>query len=199
MIGVSSLPEALVARARAAHDTPGRHYHTFEHVAEVLERLAEAARDVGRTTPLATTLAAVFHDAVYVVGRRDNEAESAKLARHVIDEDMASATDEAPRVEQLILLTARHGALAAEDVDVDAAFFVDADMAILGAAPERFAAYDRDIALEYAAVPSELFAAGRKRFLEGLLARPRVYLSDYFHARFDAPARANLRRAIADG
>ena len=29
-----------------------------------------------------------------------------------------------------------------------------------------------------------------------LLAKPRIYLSDYFHQRYDAPARANLRRAV---
>jgi predicted metal-dependent HD superfamily phosphohydrolase len=41
-----------------------------------------------------------------------------------------------------------------------------------------------------------LFAINRKRFLKGLLARDRIYVSDHFHERLDAQARSNLRRAI---
>jgi predicted metal-dependent HD superfamily phosphohydrolase len=31
-----------------------------------------------------------------------------------------------------------------------------------------------------------------------VLALPRIFISDYFHARLDARARANLTRAIAE-
>jgi predicted metal-dependent HD superfamily phosphohydrolase len=71
-------------------------------------------------------------------------------------------------------------------------------MAILGADPEAFDAYDAGIAEEYRDhVPGFLFRLNRKRFLKGLLARERIYLSDWFHQRYDAPARVNLRRAVA--
>ena len=70
-------------------------------------------------------------------------------------------------------------------------------MAILGAEPRAFDAYDRGIAEEYRGhIPGFLFRLNRKRFLKGLLARERIYLSDWFHQRYDAQARANLRRAI---
>ena len=36
----------------------------------------------------------------------------------------------------------------------------------------------------------------RRRFLKALLARQRIFLDDGFHARFDAQARHNLRRAV---
>ena len=60
----------------------------------------------------------------------------------------------------------------------------------------RFAEYERQIAREYSLIPPELYAAGRRKFLETVLAMPRIYLSDYFHARLDARARENLRRAL---
>jgi predicted metal-dependent HD superfamily phosphohydrolase len=70
-------------------------------------------------------------------------------------------------------------------------------MAILGAAPEVFDAYDRGIAAEYRGrVPAWMFRLNRRRFLKTLLAKPRIYLSDFFHVRYDAQARANLRRAV---
>lgn len=70
-------------------------------------------------------------------------------------------------------------------------------MAILAAPAAVFDAYDEGIAAEYRGhVPSLLFRLNRRRFLAGLLERPRIFLSDYFHARCDAAARANLRRRL---
>jgi predicted metal-dependent HD superfamily phosphohydrolase len=101
-------------------------------------------------------------------------------------------------VAALIELTAKHGTLSRADVpDEETRLFLDCDMAILGAETAAFDAYDRGIAAEYrGVVPGWLFAINRKRFLKGLLGRERIYLSDFFHARLDARARNNLRRAI---
>jgi predicted metal-dependent HD superfamily phosphohydrolase len=99
----------------------------------------------------------------------------------------------------LIALTARHAALSVADVegDGDAAQFLDCDIAILGAPPDRFDAYDAAIAVEYRAVPTDAFRAGRGAFLRTLLARPRIFLSERFHAELDGHARANLSRILA--
>ncbi len=70
-------------------------------------------------------------------------------------------------------------------------------MAILGAPAEAFDAYDAAIAVEYRAVRRELFRAGRRAFLARLLATPRIYLSELFHAELDAAARGNLERTLA--
>ena len=126
------------------------------------------------------------------------------------------AAFEPHRVAELIQLTARHGALDraavaaaianAADLDGpdlegpdldDTLHMLDADMAILGADPATFAEYDRAIAEEYRGhVPGFLYRRGRKAFFRGLLARERIYLSDFFHARREAQARANLEAAL---
>jgi predicted metal-dependent HD superfamily phosphohydrolase len=63
--------------------------------------------------------------------------------------------------------------------------------------PATFDAYDRGIAAEYRGkLPAWLFRLNRRRFLKALLARERIFLSDFFHARLDARARSNLRRAV---
>ena len=102
-----------------------------------------------------------------------------------------------PRAQQLISLTARHGRLQPREVDPEAALFLDCDMAILAAPPERYAAYEQAIAREYAAIPADLYRKGRGAFLRGLLGKDRIYLSDLFHTRMDAAARINLARAVA--
>ena len=94
-------------------------------------------------------------------------------------------------------MTARHGHWQPGQADADAALFLDCDMAILAAAPERFDAYDAAITQEYRGkLPAWMFRHYRRRFLRGLLDAPRIFLSDYFHTRCDAAARANLRRCL---
>ncbi len=191
------LPAAAEAALRAAYARPPRAYHSAAHVDEVVGEYERVAAADGWDQPGEVYWAILCHDAIYVAGQRDNEARSAGLARQLAGAHLRGVGLELDRVEALILLTARHGGLDGGALDRDAARFVDCDMAILGAPPTRFDAYDAAIALEFAHVPAAAYRAGRGRFLAALLAAPRIYCSDGFHARLDAAARANLRRALA--
>lgn len=193
---IELVPEQQAA-LEAAYAQPPRAYHHFGHVGDVLQYYRSVAAGPGWEQPREIGLAVLYHDAVYEPGSRDNEARSAALALQHIDRWMRGAGIDAARVAALIELTGRHGTLAPGDVDRDAALFLDCDMAILGAAPPEFDAYDRAIAAEYRGqMPGWLFRLNRRRFLKGLLQRERIYLSDFFHARLDAQARRNLRRAV---
>lgn len=175
--------------------TPPRVYHTLDHVREVLERWTEVDRDLGWEHPRETRLALLFHDAIYEVGRADNEARSARVAAEIIDRFDIDA--DAAMVSRLIELTARHGQLDPAALSADEALLVDCDAAILGADPEAFDAYDAAVRAEYTArVPAELFDAGRREFLEALLGAERIFASDYFRDRLEARARDNIRRRL---
>jgi len=132
-----------------------------------------------------------FHDAVYAPGRPDNEARSAALAIRSLA-DAAVTPSRRDSIARLILAT-RHDAVPD---DPDAQLIVDIDLAILGASPERFDEYERAIRLEYRQVPDSIFRKRRADVLQGLLARPRIYRTDSFHARYELPARDNLLRSI---
>lgn len=191
------LPDEQRVALEAAYATPPRAYHNFQHVLEVLRHYHEAAQGPGWKQPVEVALAVLYHDAIYEAGRSDNESCSAALAAEHIDRWLPTRGIDVARVRDLIDLTARHGAFLPGDVDEEAALFLDCDMAILGAPPEVFDAYDRGIAAEYrAVVPGWLFKINRKRFLKGLLGRERIYLTPFFHERLDAQARRNLRRAV---
>lgn len=180
-----------------AYAHPPRAYHGIAHVHAVLVHYAQVADEVGWRAPVEVFFAVLYHDAVYEPGRRDNEARSAALAREHLARWQPGV--DAARVAQLIELTAAHGTLAPAQLDGDAALFLDCDMAILGANAASFAAYDRAIAAEYrGVVPAWMYRLNRRRFLKSLLGRERIFLSDYFHARLDAQARINLRRAVTE-
>ena len=166
----------------ARYGEPHRAYHNADHIAELLRWFDELTWD----SPREIYDAILFHDVIYDPTRADNEARSAELAlQHGASE----------RTAELIRLTAKHGSLTTADPDT--AQFLDADTAILGAPPAQFDAYDAAIRTEYQHVPDAAYRAGRRAFLEKMQARPRLFLTDYFHDRLDAQARANLARAIS--
>ena len=192
------------AALEAAYASPPRAYHNFSHVREVLRHFDAVAAGPGWKQPFEVQLAVLYHDAIYEAGRGDNEARSADLAVQHIARWLADRGVDHARVAGLIRLTERHGKvtrdeLADDMVPADAMHFLDCDMAILGAEPAVFDAYDRGIAAEYRGhVPAWVFRLNRRRFLKALLARERIFLSDFFHERLDAQARINLRRAVTE-
>ncbi len=202
MAPLHGIPGPLLRELEAAYATPPRAYHDFAHVGEVLRHYEAVAAGPGWAQPEEVRLAILFHDAIYEAGRSDNEARSADLALERIAHYWPDAAVDRARVAGLIVLTARHGTHTPQDFPDDARgddtrHFLDCDMAILGAEPAVFDAYDRGIAAEYRGkVPGWLFAIRRRAFLKSLLGRERIYLSEFFHERLDAAARANLRRRI---
>jgi predicted metal-dependent HD superfamily phosphohydrolase len=197
-----SLPGEQLDALQAAYASPPRAYHHFGHVQDVLVHYRAVAAGPGWHRPTEVRLALLYHDAVYMAGRSDNEAASARLARDHLERWRPDADIDAQRVADLILLTARHGSLRVEDAGSgdageDARHFLDCDMAILGAAAEAFAAYDRGIAEEYRAVPRWLYRMKRRQFFKKLLASDRIFMSDFFRDRFEAQARHNLQATLA--
>ena len=171
----------------AAYSQPHRGYHDLTHLTEVLARLADLGCRPGADE--AVVLAAWFHDAVYD-GGGDDEERSAAWAERALGGD----ADLAAEVARLVRLTARH---RPEADDRAGALLCDADLAILAAGPERYAAYVVGVRAEYAAVPDADFRAGRRAVLEDLLAKEHLYDSAEARALWESAARANLSAEVA--
>ena len=177
---------ALLARWAEPH----RKYHTPQHLHECLA-LFDGDRALAEH-PGEVAIALWFHDAIYDTARHDNELASADWASQVLLR-AGAAPDVAARVHALVMAT-RHREVPATP---DAKLLVDIDLAILGAEPARFAEYERQIRDEYGFVPEDVFGDKRAAILRGFLDRPTLFSTPAYAARFDAPARANLARAIA--
>jgi len=181
--------DELIAR----YSEPHRRYHTVTHIEDCLAQVAASTdMDVNQRTLM--DVAIWFHDAIYDATRSDNEAESAKLAADRL------AAEGAPQafideVVRLILLTAGHSVQAD---DVLGARLVSIDLSILGAEPDRYDAYAAAIREEYAHVPEPLYRAGRAAILGRFLLSEALFADPIWAERFEAQARANLAREIAD-
>ncbi|ANE42744.1 phosphohydrolase [Deinococcus puniceus] len=190
MNDAAPIDATLLARAEAFalphYAEAHRAYHDAEHVRAVLHAL-ESRRVL---TPV-LTLAVWGHDLIYDPRKHDNEQQSAGVFDGWLAEQGAPA-DLRAEIHALILAT-RHAAPAATRAE---ALLIDADLSILGATAEAFAAYDAAIRREYRHVPGLLYRMGRKKILRGFLEREQIFTTPEF-AGLEAQARVNLAGAIA--
>jgi predicted metal-dependent HD superfamily phosphohydrolase len=174
---------------------PHRGYHTGAHIEAVLADVAWLSAQLGldvRDRAL-VELAACAHDVVYDARPGDDERASATWAVGTLTSAGLGAADVA-RVEALVLATLAH---RADPEDLVAAVLLDADLAILAAAPDAYAAYVAGVRREYAVVPDEAWRTGRASVLESLVARADLYLSEPARTRWDAAARRNVAAELA--
>lgn len=173
------------------YSEPLRHYHTLEHIADLLALSARHRETLGQ--PDVVDLAIFFHDAIYDVSRHDNEVRSADLARA----RLAAACVPGHlrlRVGELIEAT-RHGEGRQTDGDCD--LLLDLDLSILAAEDARYVAYSKAIRKEYGQYSDADYARGRAKVLEGFLARAAIFRTPELYAAMEAKARENLASELA--
>ncbi|ANW18938.1 HD domain-containing protein [Streptomyces clavuligerus] len=182
------LPYAENLLARWAE--PQRRYHTTAHLTAVLDHIDTLAAHAGE--PDLVRLAAWFHDAVYLPERSENEERSARLAERALTEAGLPAGAVA-EVARLVRLTVTH---APGESDGNGAVLCDADLAILAAEPERYAAYTGAVREEYGFVPDDAFRAGRAGVLRQLLALPRLFHTPHGRRNWEERARRNMTEEL---
>ena len=178
-----------------AYGVASRTYHNLDHLAFCLAELDAAHAHAA--DPEVAELAIWFHDSVYDPARADNEERSADWARGVLA--FLGASPGQIAAVQVIVLGTRH--VGGDDDPretpkvADGPLVADIDLAILGQPPDVFDAYERAVRQEYRHVPDDGFRAARLGVLNRLLERPRIYLTLPFRARYETPARENLKRS----
>jgi len=180
-----ALREDLLARWSESH----RKHHTVTHLHQMLDAIGMLADDGVQFDREAVELAAWFHDAVYEIGRDDNERRSADLARELLES--SPIRDE---VARLVLLTKAH---KVADDDINAAVLCDADLSVLGSAPARYRAYAEAVRDEYADIPDDVFKPARVKVLSSLLEGP-LFHTEPGRARWEERARRNVADEIGE-
>ena len=181
----------LGAQLVASYAHPDRRYHDGRHLGEVLDRVHELSVNGVEFDRMAVLLAAWFHDSVY-----DAQPDAEKRSAAWAGEALPTLVDQAvvDEVVRLVLMTEHH---QPADDDANGCALSDADLAILAAAPQRYAEYAASVREEYAAVPDDAFAAGRAAILRDLLAKPHLFHTAYARGAWEADARANVQRELA--
>lgn len=176
----------ILKRVLSAYDHPERRYHNRNHLVSMAAFLRKYSPD-GAVGPV--HLAAIlWHDAVLVPGEPDNEEKSAALCR----EDLTSlgfAPIFVERAVDLILMTKEH---RAPNDDARGQLFLDADLSVLAAERHLYNDFMNAIRREYGAFSEDTYRAGRLAFLEGMLKRERIFLTERVRREIEFDARKNL-------
>lgn len=171
------------------YSSPNRFYHNLDHVSQVLQ-VIEPMRSLA-LNPDTIAFAAWFHDVIYDAKSNDNEEKSASYAASLLSY-LNLSSELINSVANLILKTKIH---RNPDNDIDSQILLDADLSILGADVSNYRRYSQAIRKEYSWVSDESYQVGRLKFLQNILQRPRIYLTDTMFA-LEINARSNIQAEI---
>ena len=179
----------MFRRVHDAYCERHRHYHTVAHIDACLREL-DSFRSLAKFA-YEVEAAVWFHDVIYTPTASDNEIRSADLAVQFLA-SAGLASEACNRVHAHVMATA-HGA---EPTDPDSALVVDVDLSILGQDSAAYDQFELQVREEYKRVPRFLYRRKRAEILRSFLKRKFIYATAQFRERYEAPARANLERAI---
>ncbi|WP_411970440.1 hypothetical protein [Saccharothrix longispora] len=166
---------------------PHRGYHGAAHVLAVVRDVLDLAADRTDRERAVLTLAALAHDVVYDGVPGEDERRSAEWARARL-----AGLPAADRVAGIVLATTDH----ASDDDLTR-LLLDADLAVLGSAPDAYERYRAAVRAEYAHVDDAAWRAGRGRVLRSLLDRDPLYATARARDRWGRRARVNLAAELS--
>ena len=167
-----------------------RHYHTLQHLDNLLAQLIEIKGEIQNWEAILFTL--YYHDIVYDPLKSDNEEKSAALAEKRMKQISVSA-DTIERCKKHILATKSH----LKSTDSDTNYFTDADLAVLGQPWEAYTLYYKNVRKEYAIYPDLVYHAGRKKVLHHFLTMDNIFKTDFFYHKFEKQAKQHIQKEIS--
>lgn len=167
-----------------------RHYHTLQHLENLLQQLNEVKAHIKNWNTVLFSL--YYHDVIYNALKRTNEEKSAEFAQNRMQ--LIMVPDECiENCVQQILATKNHRACD----DNDTNFFTDADLSILGQQWDVYSAYYKNVRKEYSLYPDIIYIPGRKKVLQDFLQMERIFKTDHFFKKFEIQAKQNLQKELA--
>lgn len=175
---------------------PDRVYHGLGHVEDLLDLIKNAP--VSEKDKELLSAAAWFHDIVYDVksGSPENEEKSIAFFRNY---PTNFNTENKKRIEAIVRATSAH---LTDETHNDHLInlFLDFDMHSFGRSYDVFSNYSGQVRDEYVAAgyDKDLVASGQAAFWEALLAKDKIYRTEYC-AAWERTARENIEKRLLGG
>lgn len=166
-----------------------RHYHTLQHLDNLLTLLTEIKGEIKNWDTILFTL--YYHDIIYNSLKTDNEGKSAELAENRLKQ-ISVSNDKIELCKQQILATKSH----LKSTDSDTNYFTDADLSVLGQDWETYTSYYKNVRKEYSIYPDFVYNSGRKKVLTHFLTMDRIFKTDFFYSEFEMQAKRNLTNEL---
>jgi len=185
----ASLTNSLWIEIEKNYSGKKRHYHTLQHLDNLLAQLTDVKAEIHNWDSILFTL--YYHDIVYNSLKSDNEEKSAELAeKRMIQIAVPIPTRELCKKQ--ILATKSH--VISNNSDTN--YFTDADLSVLGQSWETYSLYYKNVRKEYSIYPALVYNPGRKKVLHHFLAMDRIFKTDFFYRKFEMQAKQNIQKEI---
>jgi pantetheine-phosphate adenylyltransferase len=174
-----------------AWNEPHRYYHTMEHL-HTLVRLLETTYSTYPVNTVAdmvarerfdkdnesVLLALIFHDIVYEIGAKDNEAKSVEYMREFLRPYIGPGgyDIDVDKAARLIMATADHNTSYVDPLERQ---IVELDLYPLRLKGGELVRYEQQIFREYQSAPIEQYVDGRCAFLRTMLVNPYLKANDF--------------------
>lgn len=166
-----------------------RHYHTLQHLENLLLQLHEVKDHIKHWNTVLFSL--YYHDVIYNALKINNEEKSAEFAQS----RMQLISVPRPIIKncvQQILATKKHEISDDEEIN----FFTDADLSILGQQWNVYEEYYKNVRKEYSLFPDLIYIPGRKKVVLHFLQMERIFKTDFFFNKFELQAKENLQKEL---
>lgn len=172
-----------------AYGDKKRYYHNLDHLNNMLAQL-ESCRQLIKDWDC-VLYALFYHDYIYKSTAKDNEEQSAEVAKTKM-KSLKLPNEKINIVVEMILATKIHN--VSQNTDIN--YFTDADLSILGAPQDQYDRYTKDVRKEYSIYPDILYKPGRKKVLKHFLDMPAIFKTTFFKDRLETAARENIAREL---
>lgn len=182
------LVEVAFAELTVLYSDSSRAYHNINHIKDCFANLAQFSREnnISDSQFAILTLAIWYHDSIYDTKSATNEEASVKFfTKH--SKLLKLKPKAVKEISTLILETKTH-----DSSTPNSELFLDIDLSILGASSADFNDYERNIRKEYSWVPEKDFARERKKLMNRLAKRKRIFKTEFFHSKLEKQAKRNL-------
>lgn len=184
------LANELWTEIEKSYSNKKRHYHTLQHLDNLLAQLTEVKNEIQHWETILFTL--YYHDIVYNALKTDNEDKSAELAEKRMKQISAS-NQTIELCKKQILATKSH----IKSTDSDTNYFTDADLSVLGQTWDQYSQYCNNVRKEYSIYPDFIYNPGRKKVLNHFLSMDRIFKTQFFYNKFEMQAKENLMNELS--
>lgn len=169
------------------YDRPSRYYHNHQHIYNMLYNLAYIKPYI---KDMETIIMSIFyHDIVYKPLSNNNEKDSAKYMKSELSKIKFPNIN---KCYEQILATKYH--LINDDSDIN--YLIDLDLMCLGLNKEDFNMITTLIRNEYKMLSDIKFLTGRKHFIEKMLNRNSIFLTEHYKELLEKQAVDNLEAEL---
>ncbi|MDY8136951.1 hypothetical protein [Aquimarina sp. 2201CG5-10] len=171
------------------HNKKKRYYHNLIHLEHLYQKLDPIKSEIQDWDMVLFAL--FYHDYVYNILKKDNEEQSADMAKKII-RSLSIQEDRAEFCSSIIHATKRH--LISTNTDIN--YFIDADLSILGSSWQEYETYFNSVRKEYKYYPDFMYNKARIKILKHFISMPRIFKTDHFFNKLECKAKYNLQEEV---